>query len=509
MRDKPIVRRRADDRAPPAPSEPETVESTSAPAFRRSPGAMQRPAAGPPQEEMVVSGRLSELEALAAMGSLDMADLLAGTPSAGRMPEPGARLKGRVIGLRGDELQIDVGQRTSAFMLRREVPGVAIGDEIEAWVVEADELGIQLSQRLSGSAASTFLDEAKEAGIPVEGQVVSRSGGGYEVRLGGARAFCPISHIARVPLADPDAVLGQTLPFLVIETGEKTVVSRRALEEREAKARRETFWERAAEGQVVVAVVTSVHAWGAFLDVDGVDARISRREIGWDEVQDATTRLARGQRLQVRIVELDPANGKVNVSTRDPSLDPWLQISRSLHPGELRDGKVISHAPFGTFVELLPGLQGLLHVSRSAGAPPADVGATVSVRVLSIDPEARRIELAPADFDPAAQARNAVGATVEGLVTDVEEAGVRIRLEDGRTAWLPAREVDLAPGQHLAHRFRQGFSVKGRVISEQPGGRVTLSQRDDDGGDGWRRAPLDTTPRGGMGTLGDLFRKRK
>jgi small subunit ribosomal protein S1 len=394
-------------------------------------------------------------------------------------------------------------------MLRREVPGVAIGDEIEAWVVEADELGIQLSQRLSGSAASTFLEEAKEAGIPVEGQVVSRSGGGYEVRLGGARAFCPISHIARVPLAEPDAVLGQTLPFLVIETGEKTVVSRRALEERESQARRETFWERAAEGQIVDAVVTSVHAWGAFLDVDGVDARISRREIGWDEVQDATTRLARGQRLQVRIVELDPASGKVNVSTRDPSLDPWLQISRSLHPGELRDGKVISHAAFGTFVELLPGLQGLIHVSRSAGAPPADVGSTVSVRVLSIDPEARRIELAPGDFDPAAQARNAVGATVEGVVTDVEESGVRVRLEDGRTGWLPAREVDLAPGQHLAHRFRAGFSVKGRVLSEQPGGRVTLSQRDDDGGDGWRKAKLDTTPSGGMGTLADLFRKRK
>lgn len=457
--------------------------------------------------DVPVPARLSELEAIATMGDMDMAALLEATPVQTRLPALGARVRGLVTSMNADELHVDLGIRATGIMLRRERPDVRIGDEVQAYVVSADDLGVQLSARLSGAAAADHLEDAKDGGIPVEGTVASRNAGGYEVRVGAVRAFCPASQIARLPPLDPDALVGTTMPFLVLETDEKIIVSRRALEERDLPELKERFWTSAREGDLRLATVTHVQPWGAFVDVDGVDARLPKREFGWDQVEDLTTRLSRGQRLDVRIVELDPVASKVIVSTRDPDLDPWRTVGEKLRPGDVRQGSVMGQADFGAFVEVMPGLQGLLHASRLAGGPIPAPGAQVEVRVLSIDPIQRRIELAPKDFDPSAQAANVPGKMVEGVVMEVEERGVRVRLSDGRTGWLPEREVDLAPGQMLAHRFRAGFTLQARIVSDAPGGKVNLSMRDDESHekDAWRAAS-GAHGRGSMGTLGDLLK---
>jgi small subunit ribosomal protein S1 len=459
--------------------------------------------------DIPMSARLSELEAIASMGDMDMEALLNATPVQTRMPAPGARVRGKVTSMNADELHVDLGIRASATMLRRELPNAKLGDEVSAYVVSADDLGVQLSARLSGAAAADHLEDAKDGGIPVEGTIASRNGGGYEVRVGTIRAFCPASQISRLPPLDPDALVGTTMPFLVTETDEKIVVSHRAYEERELPQLREKFWSSAQEGDTRLATVTNVNAWGAFVDVDGVDARLPRREFGWDQVEDLTTRLSRGQKLDVRIVELDTVHSKVTVSTRDPNLDPWRTIGEKLHPGEVRTGRVMGQADFGAFVEVLPGLQGLLHASRLAGNPVPAPGAQVEVRVLSIDAAQRRIELAPKDFDPKAQAANTPGTMVEGVVMEVETRGVRVRLSDGRTGWLSDREVDLAPGQMLSHRFRAGFALTARVMSEAQGGKVNLSMREDDSQqqNAWRSAA--GAPNSGMGTFADLLKGAK
>ncbi|HMV69028.1 MAG TPA: S1 RNA-binding domain-containing protein [Myxococcota bacterium] len=451
--------------------------------------------------------RLSELEAIASLGGVDMAALLDATPLQTRLPSPGARVRGKVTAMNQDELHVDLGIRATGVLSRREAPELRVGDEVQAYVVSADDLGVQLSARLSGAAAADHLEEAREGRIPVEGTVASRNAGGYEVRVGAIRAFCPASQIGRLPPLDPDSLIGATLAFLVVETDEKIVVSRRAWEERELPELRERFWASAREGDLRLATVTNVNAWGAFVDVDGVDARLPRKEFGWENVDDLTTRLSRGQRLDVRIVELDAATNRVTVSTRDPGLDPWRTIGEKLRVGEVRAGRVMGQAEYGAFVEVLPGLQGLLHASRLAGAPVPAPGVQVEVRVLAIDPNLRRIELAPRDFDPAAQAANPPGALVDGVVTEVEARGVRVRLADGRTGWLAEREVDLAPGQMLAHRFRAGFPVQARVMSEAPGGKVNLSMREDESHerDAWRAAAGQQAS-AGMGTLGDLLK---
>jgi len=383
--------------------------------------------------------------------------------------------------------------------------------------VRSDDLGVQLGIKLGGDAAADLLADAAEAGVPVEGTVTSRNAGGYEVRVGGVRGFCPLSQISRVPLADPDSVLGQTLPFLVLETEGKVVVSRRKLEDRDAATAREGFWAEAALGQRRTAVVTNVTPHRAFLDIDGADAMLPRREVGWEDIADLTTRLARGQRIEVRLLELDRETQKVLVSCKDPDMDPWRRLPNEIAAGDVRTCRVLGHAPFGAFLELLPGLSGLLHSSRLAGQPLPEPGASVAVKVHRIDLGARRVELAMPEWVPSSTdaavsegpAPLTVGAEIDGVVERVDRGGVRVRLSDGRYGWLPEREVNLAAGQMMAHRFRAGFPVKARIADEQ-GGRITLSQKADDREqeNAWRRVASEAAAPS-MGTLGDLLSRAR
>jgi small subunit ribosomal protein S1 len=475
------------------------------------------PARTPPAEAAAIaplSERLAELEALAGSGLVDMAELLGAAPLATARPKSGAKVRGTVTSIGHDELQIDLGARASGFLHRREAPDARVGDTVEAYVVRADDLGVQLSVRLSGAAAADHLADAADAQIPVEGVVQTRNAGGYEVRIGNARAFCPVSQIARVPLADPDSVLGQTLTFLIVDAGDKLVVSRRRLEERELGELRKGFWGQAKVGDVREATVTGVIPVRAFLDLDGADATMPKNEYGWENPGDLTTRLQRGQRLMVRIVELDPEKQSIVVSTKDPTLDPWKLASTQLQAGTTRSARVVSHAPFGAFLELLPGLQGLLHASRLGGASLPEVGAHLDVQVVKIDLDARRIELAMPGWEPRQGGASVPepapfeGGEVEGLVESVIPGGVRVRLADGRSAFLPEREVPLAPGQMLSHRFRAGHPVKARLTQDERG-RPMLSQREDTSAQdaAWRQVAAQQSSQS-MGTLGDLFKAR-
>jgi small subunit ribosomal protein S1 len=458
--------------------------------------------------DVPVAARLTELEAIAS-GGMDMAALLAGGgPVSTKLPDIGTRVRGVVSAVNSDEVHVDLGLRMAGVLSRRERPDAKIGDEVSAYVVGVDDVSVELSARLSGAAASVHLEDAKDSGIPVEGVVSSRNSGGYEVKIGGTRAFCPTKHISRLPLLDPDSVLGATLPFLVLETDEKIIVSHRALADRDLDTARDAFWETAREGDKITATVTSVSSWGAWVDLDGVEAKLSRRDFGWEEIDDLTTRLVRGQKLEVRISELDAAGRKLRVSTRDPSLDPWLVAEEKLSVGSVITGRVMGQAEYGAFVEVLPGLQGLLHASRMGGDTLPTPGTSVEVRVLSVDPRSRRIELAPRSFDPAAQKAHTVGVTVTGKATDVDQRGVRVQLDDGRSAWLPAGEVELSAGQLLAHRFRVGHTVTARIKSEGPS--VTLTQKADDGAEqaSWRLA-ASSAKGSSMGTLADLFSRAR
>jgi small subunit ribosomal protein S1 len=451
----------------------------------------------------------NDLMAIAQMDPAEIAALMEGTVRRKRL-EMGAKVAGRVSRVERDTVFVDIGGKSEGQLDRSEVPDVKVGQEVTAYFVGEDEAGISLSLQLSGEAASDHLEEARTSGSPVEGKVTARNSGGFEVRIGSARAFCPVSLISRIPEVDLDAYVGQTLQFRVIETGEKTVVNRRILQEEEAESKAEAVWGTLVVGQQHRGVVRSVQSFGLFVDIGGVDGLVPRREISWKGVDDPRTSVRVGQAVEVVILEIDHERKKLTLSAKALEDDPWSAVDIAFQEGEIYRGIVVRAAEFGLFVELAAGLTGLVHTSKLAAGIP-EIGTSIDVRLLAIDRERRRLELAPVRASEGEAAAAAPEVKVRGTVSDVQRNGVVVQLDDGRTGFLPENEVDLPAGTVLSQRFRRGKSIEVRITRDDRS-RPQLSMRAamDEEQRSWRAHQVGdeakrNAPGGSFGTFGDLL----
>lgn len=269
---------------------------------RKTPGI--REAIPAPADAPKVEVNLDGLEALARMNSDDLAALYDAEPLRKRHRE-GDRITGTLVRRADSEWLVDVGAKTEATLDAAELPRASPGDTVEAWVVYTDGEQLQLSTRLQGHIAASFLEEAAEAGIPVQGTVRGRSSGGYTVQVGDQTAFVPVSHIDRLRAADPDQYVGQTLDFLVLETGERTVLSRRRLQETRLAERTERLWETLQPDEKVEGTITRALDFGVFVDVDGVEGLLPRSEITADRDADLGDHFIAGQNLRLRVLRVD------------------------------------------------------------------------------------------------------------------------------------------------------------------------------------------------------------
>jgi small subunit ribosomal protein S1 len=419
--------------------------------------------------------------------------------------EEGTRVSGDITRIGRDDLFIDLGLKSEGRIHRSELPEAQIGDRVDAWVIIPLEHGPRLSTKLTGAAAEAQLAEAAETGATVTGSVQRRNRGGYEVRFGSVQAFCPVSQMDRHIHADPDVYLGQELDFRVIEHGDRVIVSRRALLEEDLAERQTAFWASASVGDEFDGIVASVQVWGAFVEIAGVDGLMPKREFSWTNVSDLTACLSRGDSLRVRILELDHDAHKMTLSARDPSQDPWGTVVNDFTVGAVVPGRVVSNTDFGVFVEVAPGLQGLIHSSR-AGKERPEVDSTLDVRIGSIDRDRQRLELVPADYEAPVETRPETGIEVQGTVQKVHPNGLTIVLDDGARAWLPEADVPRPPGTLLAQRYRRGRTLTARIASyDTRRGQVVLTMREEEQSD-WRQQ-IDQSSSGSssMGTLGDLL----
>lgn len=349
----------------------------------------------PPPSSRISTG---DLEALASMDRSELDALMGGVSRQQRFEE-GDKVTGTITRIGREHAFVDVGGKAEATLGVAELRGEQVGDTVTAFVLSAREGGVRLSRQLTGAAAAAFLDDAVASGVPVEGRVTSRNAGGFEVRIGPVRAFCPVSLIDRHPAADLDVYLDQTFRFQVIEAGDEPVLSRRALLEEEAEEARTAFFERARPGDVHQGVVTSVQPWGAFVDIGGVEGLVHRSELGWDDVVDASSRVTRGQRLEVRVLEIDREAGRVSLSAKDPNATPWGRVGVDFVEGGVYEGTVTGVERYGAFVKLAPGLQGLLHASRRTAEGLPRPGESISVRLVGVDRDRHRLELADPDYE--------------------------------------------------------------------------------------------------------------
>lgn len=304
-----------------------TPEPTTVAPAARSSRAVQTlaPIAAPAAKVAEPSLDQDALQELTQMGADDFARLMADAVGAKRpRHRVGDSVTGRVSGLGDKDLWIDLGDKSEALMAMDEVrgpdgrPTVAVGQPISARVLSMHGGEIRLSRRLSGTSARNALEDAMNARMPVEGRVTERNAGGYVVDVGGTRAFCPSSQIARHPGVDPDAWVGQTLTFRVQQIrGSEAVVSHRVIEEAELRERAEKFWAEVRPGQERDGTVTSLQSYGAFIDLGGVEGLVHLSKITWDEIEKPADVLKVGESVRVQVLEVDAARQRLSLSIRD------------------------------------------------------------------------------------------------------------------------------------------------------------------------------------------------
>ena len=448
--------------------------------------------------------------------------------------EVGEMVKGRVIQIGAETIFVDVHGKGEAQIARAELEDengvlrVAVGDPVEATVVSTGD-EIRLSHRLlRGVQARAALEAAAASGVPVEGKVRSVTKGGYEVMVAGVRAFCPFSQMDLRRVDTPEALIGRVLEFRISrygENGRNVVLSRRQLlEEQAAKAAEETR-KKIVPGAVLSGTVASLADFGAFVDLGGIQGLVPRSEISHSRAGQPGDRLRVGEPVTVKVLRVDAQSGKVSLSVKALDGDPWAAVPGQLRERQVLRGRVVRSLDFGVFVELLPGVDGLLHTTEiprhRAGAmkEAAASGGDVVVMIVGIDMERRRIALAlaPEGIAPGdvMESTLAVGSVVTGTVERVEEFGVFVRLGPGQVGLIPHAETGTAARTDLRREFAPGTEVQVSVLAIEEGGRrIRLSrakaQRDAEQAETQAYLRDASKKSGGFGlTLGEAVRHSK
>jgi len=464
----------------------------------------------------------------------DFAALFAASEQARRV-ERGQTIEGRIVGIGHEVAFVDIGGKGEATLdlaeLRHEDGSLEaqVGDTVQA-VVVSTEGGITLSRRLARNAATDRqLESAYAAGLPVEGKVEREVKGGFEVRIGRSRAFCPFSQIDIVRGTDAAQHIGRVYTFRISdyrEGGRNIVVSRRSLLEEEQRAQADEVRKTIVPGAVVSGRVVSVRDFGAFVDLGGgIQGLLHVSEMGWSRVTDVNSVVKPGDVVTVKVLRVDEATGKIALGLRQLMADPWETIGDRYQVGQVATGRVTRHTDFGAFVEFEPGVEALAHVStfpptgHSRGWTKAvPVGTTASFEILSLDPEKKRIGAALVPEGAAARtasdSRSTVtpGARIAGTVEKHESYGVFVYLAPGKTGLMPWSESGMAREADGAKAFPVGSTVDVVVLDvDAEGRRIRVSHKaviDAQEAAVVREyeSRADAAPAGGIGSLADKLR---
>ena len=322
-------------------------------------------------------------------------------------------------------------------------------------------------------------------GLPVEGRVEQVIKGGYEVRVGRSRGFCPHSQIDLHRVDQPEEYVGKSYAFRILQMrrgGEDLVLSRRALLEAEkadeAKAVRATL----LEGTIMLGRVAGLADFGAFVDLGaGVMGLVHLSELAHSRVAKVSDAVQVGERVRVKILKLDDSTGRISLSIRQAEEDPWVRLAQAYPVGSVHSGKVLRVTPFGAFVEMARGVEALAPSREfaptvegfEASLPP---GTERQWLVLSVEPERKRMSIAPAPEPGSPEAAKVeVGAKLQGKVQKAERFGVFVWLGPGKVGLVPAAMTGVPRGTDLGRKFATGQELEVEVSEVAEDGRIRLS----------------------------------
>src|SRR5579863_6266783 len=425
--------------------------------------------------------------ATAAPTREDFASMIDESFSDGHLQE-GSVVKGTVVGIEKDVAVIDVGLKTEGRVALREFSGpgrnseIKVGDIVEVYLERVENaLGEAVLSRDKARREESWgkLEKAFQNNEKVQGVIFNQVKGGFTVDLDGAVAFLPRSQVDIRPIRDVAPLMNNSQPFQILKMDRRRgniVVSRRTVLEETRAEQRQELVQNLEEGQVIDGAVKNITDYGAFVDLGGIDGLLHVTDIAWRRVNHPSEVLNIGQQVKVKIIKINHETHRISLGMKQLLEDPWQGIEAKYPVGTRFKGRVTNITDYGAFVELEPGIEGLIHVSEMSwtkkNVHPGKIVSTsqeVEVQVLEVDPVKRRISLGLKQT-----MRNPrevflekfpVGATVEGEVKNKTEFGLFLGLEGDVDGMVHLSDLDWKrPGEQVIEEYKKGDKVKAQVL---------------------------------------------
>jgi small subunit ribosomal protein S1 len=394
--------------------------------------------------------------------------------------EEGDVVKGKVVRIDKDEVLLDIGYKSEGVIPSHELSirksvnpadEVEQGEEVDALVLTKEDSDGRLvlsKKRARFEKAWRRIEAAAESGEPVEGNVIEVVKGGLILDLG-VRGFLPASLVDIRRVHNLDEFMGQTLECKVIELNRSrnnVVLSRRAVLEEERKEVREQILGRLEPGQVVEGKISNIVDFGAFVDLDGIDGLIHISELSWSHVNHPSEVVAIGDTVRIKVLDIDRDRQRISLGLKQTQEDPWQRVISAHRPGDVLGGQVTKVVAFGAFVEILPGVEGLVHISELADhhvESPSEVvepGASLDVKILEIDEERRRLSLSIKQVEEQRMPMGDLGAQIQ----EASEGAAEASEESEATA----EGSEAAPAGPVAEEDPSSSQAAGDVPSSTP-----------------------------------------
>ncbi len=404
-----------------------------------------------------------------------------------RSVKPGEVVRGRVVHVTRDQVTVDIGYKSEGqisideFTTRGGQVTVKEGDEIDVYfdADEGENGGILLS-RAKAEQAKVWRDieEAFEGEGVIEGVITGKVKGGLKVDVG-VPAFLPGSHADLRPARNLDRFISQRAQFAVLKFNRargNVVVSRRAVMERERQQLKQETLKVLEEGVILEGIVKNITDYGAFVDLGGIDGLLHVTDMSWGRVNRPSDVINVGDRVKVVVLKYDPERGRVSLGMKQIMPDPWSSVAERYPIGARIHGKVVSLADYGAFVELEPGIEGLVHVSEMSWtkrvthpSKVVEVGAEVDVMVLDVDTANRRISLGLKQAEPnpweMVRINHPVGSHITGQVKNVTDFGVFIGVTEGIDGLVHISDLHWTKKvRHPSEIYKKGDEVEAIVL---------------------------------------------
>ena len=400
--------------------------------------------------------------------------------------EEGTITEGRVVAVSKDKVVVDIGYKSEGMIPNdqfstEELQNLKVGDPLKVYIEECEDADGNLVLSKEKADKMKIWEELEQLfndGKSIDGKIVARIKGGMMVDIG-VKAFLPGSQIDLHPVRDLDGLIGRTFPLKIIKINHRrgnVVVSRRVLLEETRDSKRKTTLSTLKEGQLIQGVVKNITDYGAFIDLGGIDGLLHITDMSWGRVGHPSEMFNIGDKVEVSVLKYDRETGRISLGLKQKSADPWTGVASKYAVGTRVRGRVVSLTDYGAFIELEPGVEGLVHVSVMSWTHEVrhpsrvvSIGDQVEAAVLNVDQASRKISLgmkqtAPNPWDMV-EGKYAIGTHIEGKVKSLTDFGAFVGLEEGIDGLIHIS--DMSWTKHIKHPselFKKGQKVEAVVL---------------------------------------------